>query len=368
MEYINLVNGGLAQIKPYQAGKPIEEVQRELGLKDVVKLASNENPFGVSPKALEAMQKKLEFCNFYPDSNGFYLKQKLHDKFGYNTDMITLGAGSNELINLIFQAFVNDKVNVVIPRYSFVVYPMDATICNAKIKYVDLESDYSLDLNKLYAAIDENTRMVVIANPSNPIGTAVGYKELKEFIYKVKEDTLIVIDEAYNEFCEDDNYEDSYNFIKDKPNLVVSRTFSKAYGLAGLRIGYMLANSEISSILNRLRAPFNVNDIAFSAAIAALDDDMFLDKVVKSNNEQRKVYEDFAKEHSIYMIKSQANFVTYDFKQDAAPIYEYLLKHGVIVRPLAAYNLPTMLRISIGTKEQNALFFKHLSDYLQQIK
>lgn len=366
MEYTKLANGGLSRIKPYQAGKPIEEVQRELGLKEVIKLASNENPFGMSELAKQAVLARVGNCNFYPDSNGFYLKTKLHDKFGYETNMITLGAGSNELINLIFQAFVNDKVNVVIPEYSFVVYPMEATINSANIKTVKLDKDYNLNLDDLYAAIDDNTRMVVIANPSNPIGTAVEFKKLKEFVKKVPQQTLVVIDEAYNEFNEDDDYEDTATWVKSLPNLVISRTLSKAYGLAGLRVGYMVANEEITSLLNRLRAPFNVNELAMVAAIAALDDEKFLDMVVKSNNQERLRYEQFAKAHNLYMIHSQANFVTYDFKTEAAPIYQYLLEHGVIVRPLLGYNLTTMLRISIGTKEQNDRLFTVLDEYLRK--
>lgn len=364
MEYIKLVNGGLARIKPYVAGKPIEEVQRELGLTDVIKLASNENPWGLSELARKAILDKVADCNFYPDSNGFYLKEKISRAFGYKTSMITLGAGSNELINLIFQAFVNDRVNVVMPRYSFLVYPMDATIANARVKIVELDENYELDLNDLLAAVDKDTRIVIIANPANPIGTAVGYRALKEFVGRVPEQTMVVIDEAYNEFMEDEDYEDTAKWVDDRPNLIISRTFSKAYGLAGLRVGYMIANEEISSIINRIRAPFNVNELAMAAAIAAIDDQDFIKKVVKSNNSERKRYEAFAREHGIYMIRSQANFVTYDFKSDAMPVYEYLLRHGVIVRPIGNYELGTMLRISIGKPEENDRLFEVLGEYL----
>ena len=313
-DYSSLANGGLSRIKPYQAGKPIEEVKRELGIDNVIKLASNENPFGMSPKAREAAVACVSEGNFYPDSNGYYLKQKLHEVFGYDQETITLGAGSNELINLLFQAFVNDKTNVVLPEYSFVVYGMEATVNGALVRTIPLKN-YQVDLDAVFRAIDENTRIVAFANPSNPIGTAVPSQDMREFVRKVPHNTLVVIDEAYNEFNSgDETYEDSAKWLDECENLVVSRTFSKAYCLAGLRVGYMLANKEITSLLNRLRAPFNVNIIALSAAIAAIDDQEFLRKTVDNNNKERLRYESFCKEMGLFMIPSKANFVAIDFK------------------------------------------------------
>lgn len=366
MEYITLVNGGLARIRPYQAGRPIEEVQRELGLDDVIKLASNENPFGISPRVREAMLARLSASNYYPDSNGYYLKAKLEQKFGYRPAMLTLGAGSNELINLVFQAFVNERVNVVMPRYSFLVYPMDATIAGAETRLVDLDENYAVRPEALLEAMDEQTRIVVLANPGNPIGTAVGRRRLRTFVERVPPQTLVVIDEAYNEFSEDPDYEDTARWVGGQDNLIISRTFSKAYGLAGLRVGYMVACEEISSILNRIRAPFNVGDLAFAAAIAALDDDDFIEQVVTSNNSERLRYGDFAESMGLRMIPSQANFVTYDFGTEmrARGAYEHLLHRGVIVRPIANYGLPHMLRISIGLPRENDRLFEELADYL----
>ncbi len=365
MNYSELAQGGLTRIRPYQAGKPIEEVQRELGISDVIKLASNENPFGMSPKAKEACRKAIDEGHFYPDSNGYYLKQKLHEKWGYDPQTITLGAGSNELINLLFQAFVGDKCNVVMPEYSFVVYSMEATVNNAEVRNIPLK-DWEADLDAVYAAIDENTRVVVFANPSNPIGTAISNKDLHEFVKKVPESTLVVIDEAYNEFNADDaDYEDTAHYLSDCPNLVISRTFSKAYGLAGLRIGYMLTNPEIASLLNRLRAPFNVNLIALEAAIAAIDDEEHLRKVVENNTCQRARYAEFCKQHNLFMIPSCANFVAIDFSgHDAQKIAADLLHKGLIVRPLLGYKLKDILRISIGTPEQNDKLFSALDNIL----
>lgn len=363
-DYISMANGGIARLKPYQAGKPVEEVQRELGLSEVIKLASNENPFGMSPKAIKAAQEAAVSAHFYPDSNGYYLKQALHDKFGYATDCLTLGSGSNELINLIFQSYVNPQVNVVLPELSFIVYPMEATVADAKVKYVPLK-DYTVDTKALRAAIDDKTRIVVLANPSNPAGTAIPVKELKEFVYSVPHETLVVIDEAYNEYQLQDEYEDTAAWIKDCPNLVVSRTFSKAYGLAGLRVGYMVSNPEIASVMNRLRAPFNVNSIALAAAVAALDDTEHLNMVVQSNNSERQRYADyFKKKKGLYMIPSAANFVAVDFRRPSKPLFDALLKKGIIVRPLLGYGLETILRISIGTPEQNDKFFKAMDEVL----
>lgn len=366
-DYSSYANGGITLIKPYQAGKPIEEVQRQLGLKDVIKLASNENPFGMGQKAKEAALKVIEQGNIYPDANGYYLKEKLHSKFGYNPEKITLGAGSNELINLLFEAFVNKDVNVVFPEYSFVVYPMETTVNGATAKVIPLK-DYNADLDAIANAIDENTRIVAFANPSNPIGTAISSKSMYEFIKKVPKTTLVVIDEAYNEFNSDDKtFEDTGKWIEEFDNLVVSRTFSKAYGLAGLRVGYMLANKDITSILNRLRAPFNVNIVALAAAVATLDDTEFLVKTVQNNTKERQRYADFCKAHNLYMIPSKANFVAIDFKgYDAQQIADKLLHMGIIIRPLLGYKLKDILRISIGKPEENDLLFNALDKLLKE--
>lgn len=367
--YNEFVNGGITLIKPYQAGKPIEEVQRELGIDNVIKLASNENPFGMSPKAKEAALLCVEQANLYPDSNGFYLKEKLHSKFGYRVENITLGAGSNELINLLFQAYVNKDVNVVFPEYSFVVYPMETTVNGATAKTVPLK-DYNADLEAILDAIDENTRIVAFANPSNPIGTAISSESMYNFIKRVPKKTLVVIDEAYNEFnSSDETFTDTAKWLDEFENLVVSRTFSKAYGLAGLRVGYMLANEEITSILNRLRAPFNVNIVALAAAVAALDDEEFLNKTVSNNTKERQRYAKFCTEHDLFMIPSKANFVAIDFKDyDAQAIAKKLLSEGIIVRPLLGYNLKDILRISIGTPDENDRLFNSLDKILKENK
>lgn len=364
-DYSSLANGGLTRIKPYQAGKPIEEVQRELGITDIIKLASNENPFGMSPKALKAAQDAIAGCNIYPDSNGFYLKHKLNEKFGYKPEMLTLGAGSNELINLLFQAFVNDKTNVVLPEYSFVVYSMEATVNGAESRIVPLK-DWNVDLDEVFKAIDENTRIVAFANPSNPIGTAISSKAMREFVARVPKTTLVVIDEAYNEFNEGDpTYQDSAKWVHEFENLVVSRTFSKAYGLAGLRVGYMISNPEIASLLNRLRAPFNVNSVALAAANAALDDPEFIAKVVENNTKERVRFAKFCEAHKLKAIDSKANFVAVDFApHDAQAIAKALLQRGVIVRPLLGYKLQSILRITIGKKEENDRLFDELEKLL----
>ncbi len=360
VNYTAMANGGLAQIRPYQAGKPIEEVKRELGLEHVVKLASNENPYGISPRALKACTEMLANCHYYPDSHGFYLKQKLHEKFGFDPDCITLGDGSNELINLIFQTFVNDKVNVIIPELSFVVYNMEATIANAGVKTIPLKN-YTVDLDAVLAAIDDRTRMIVLTNPGNPTGTAVPEKKLYAFVKKVPHEVLVVLDEAYNEFQGKD-FVHSTDWLSECPNLIVCRTFSKAYGLAGLRIGYMLSNKEIASLINRLRAPFNVNAVAQSAALATLDDDAYLNNVIEKNAAERERYAAYCAKKGLKMIPSKTNFVAIDFGREVKNLYEALLKKGLIVRPMGGYGLDTILRISIGTHEENSLLFAALDE------
>ena len=368
-QYSSFANGGITLIKPYQAGKPIEEVQRELGLSDVIKLASNENPFGMSQMAKKAAFEAIEQGNLYPDSNGYYLKQKLKSKFGYDPERITLGAGSNELINLLFEAFVNRDVNVIFPEYSFVVYPMETTVNGAEARAIPLKN-YCADLDAILAAVDSKTRIIAFANPSNPIGTAISSKDMYNFLKKVPKETLVVIDEAYNEFNSgDDSFEDTAKWLDEFENLIVSRTFSKAYGLAGLRVGYMLANPEITSILNRLRAPFNVNIAALAAACAALDDKEFLDKTVKNNTAERVRYAEFCRKNNLFMIPSFANFVAIDFKDyDSQQIADRLLHMGVIVRPLLGYKLKTILRISIGTPKENDRFFECVETILKDMK
>ncbi len=367
-QYSSFANGGITLIKPYQAGKPIEEVQRELGLTDVIKLASNENPFGMSDSARKAAIDAVSSGNLYPDANGYYLKHKLYEKFGYKPETITLGAGSNELINLLFEAFVNKDVNVIFPEYSFVVYPMETTVNGAEARAIPLK-DYCADLNAILASVDEKTRIIAFANPSNPIGTAIRSEDMYNFLKKVPKTTLVVIDEAYNEFNSgDDSFEDTGKWLDEFENLIVSRTFSKAYGLAGLRVGYMLANEEITSILNRLRAPFNVNIAALAAARAALDDTAFIEKTVQNNTKERTRYQEFCKNHGLYMIPSFANFVAIDFKErDAQAIADRLLHMGVIVRPLLGYKLKSILRISIGTPEQNDRLFDCLENILKEL-
>ncbi len=366
MNYTEYANGGISSIAPYQAGKPIEEVQRELGLSEVHKLASNENPFGMSKKAIAACKAAIDDGHFYPDSNGYALKKKLQDKFGYDPACITLGCGSNELINLLFQTFANPDVNVIIPQYSFIVYPMEATVANAVKKIIPLKANWEADTEAMLAAIDDKTRIIVLANPSNPVGTAIPMAELKDFVARVPEQVMVVIDEAYNEYQCADDYEDTALWVKDHPNLILSRTFSKAYGLAGLRVGYMVSNAEICSLINRVRAPFNVNQIALVAAVAALDDEEHLKFVVEQNLNERGRYEAFCAENGLDYIKSKANFITIDFGtvENADRINDALLHRGLIVRPIKGYGMGRYLRISIGRPEENTKLFAALKELI----
>lgn len=364
MNYLDLANGGISKVKPYVAGKPIEELERELNIHNIIKLASNENPYGMSKKAKEAVSKYLDKVHLYPDSNSYYLKEKLSQKFNVPMDQISLGDGSNELINLIFQCFANDKVNVVVPALSFIVYKMGAVVNGAEFREVALTDDYKVNCDNILNAIDANTRLVVLTNPANPTGTAIYNEELFDFINKVPKHVMVILDEAYVDFCQ--NLSSTERLLDTHDNVIITRTFSKAYGLAGLRIGYMFANKEITSLIERLRAPFNVNLLAQIAAIATIEDTEYLDYVVTENNKERLKYEVFCKKHNLDFIKSETNFITIDFKDEKKALFlnSELLKRGIIVRPLVNYGMGKYLRISFGTQEENDRLFKELEDLL----
>lgn len=354
---------GVQKLIPYTPGKPIEELERELGLSNIIKLASNENPLGPSKKALAAIQTTLKDLALYPDGNGFNLKQALAKKYAVDMSRITLGNGSNEILELVARAFLTPEFEVVFSQHAFAVYPIVTQAVGAKA-VVAPALNYGHDLAAMLERVNDKTRLVFIANPNNPTGTLLDYAELEAFIAKLPDTCVCVLDEAYFEFIADEDKADSITWLKKYPNLLITRTFSKAYGLAGLRIGYGLSSPQLADILNRVRQPFNNNMLALAAAEAALTDADHLQNTIAVNAEGMQFVTESFKKMGLEWIPSAGNFVSVDLKQPAMPIYEALLRKGVIVRPVGVYELPNHLRITIGTQAENQIFIQALTDVI----
>lgn len=354
---------GVQSLVPYKAGKPIDELERELGLTEIVKLASNENPLGPSEKVTTAIQQTLAELSRYPDGNGFALKSALANKLNISKDQITLGNGSNELLELVARTFLTPELEVVFSQHAFAVYPLVTQAVGAKAK-IAAAINYGHDLNAMLSLVSKQTRLVFIANPNNPTGTLLSSQELKQFISALPESVICVLDEAYFEFIDNDSASNSISWLDEYPNLIITRTFSKAYGLAGLRVGYSISSVEIADLLNRVRQPFNNNMLALAAAEAALTDEAYLAKTIAVNNLGMQQLTAAFTELGLTWIPSYGNFVSVDLKQPGMPIYEALLQKGVIVRPVANYEMPNYLRISIGTEQENQFFINALQDVL----
>lgn len=350
-----LATAGVQTLVPYQPGKPITELERELGLTKIVKLASNENPLGPSEKVKQAIQANLAELSRYPDGNGFALKAVLSEKWKVDSKQITLGNGSNEILELLARAFLTTANEVIFSQHAFAVYPLVTQAVGAQAKVIPAQ-DYGHDLPAMLAAITDKTRLIFIANPNNPTGTYLTEQALGEFLAAVPEHCVCVLDEAYFEYVAKEDYPDSIALLADTPNLIITRTFSKAYGLAGLRIGYSLSSPEMADILNRVRQPFNNNALALAAAEAALNDTEYLASSVALNNTGMQQLTTAFAEMGLSWIESVGNFVSVDLQREAASINTALLHKGVIVRPVANYEMPNHLRISIGTEVENDFF------------
>ncbi len=355
-------------IAPYIAGRPISEVAREFGLDEasIVKLASNENPLGMPESAKRAMAAAMEELGRYPDSNGFDLKAALSAKYDVPPEWITLGNGSNDILELAAHAFVEKGQSIVYAQYSFAVYALATQGLGARAIVVPAV-EHGHDLDAMLAAITDDTRLVFVANPNNPTGTFIGGPALEAFISRVPRSVAVVLDEAYTEYLPQDKRYDAIAWVRRYPNLLISRTFSKAFGLAGLRVGFAIAQPELTDLMNRLRQPFNVNSLAQAAAIAALNDTAFLDKSAQVNAAgYRRLTEAFEKLGLEY-VPSSGNFVMVrvgDDDQAGHRVNLALLKQGVIVRPVANYGLLPWLRITIGLPEENEAFIAALEKSL----
>lgn len=360
----DLAPGYIRAIAPYQPGKPISELARELGLDPdaIIKLASNENPLGVSPLAMRAMQQALADVARYPDGNGFELKQALARRYGVDMSRIVLGNGSNDVLELAARAFLTPGLEAIYSQHAFAVYPLATQAVGATGVEVPAR-DFAHDLGAMLKAVSPCTRLVFLANPNNPTGTLIRSADLLAFLLAVPSRVVVVLDEAYNEYLPGELMADSMGWLKRFPNLIVTRTFSKAYGLAGLRVGYAFADAGVADLMNRVRQPFNVNSISLAAATAALDDREFVQRGFELNQSgMRRITQGLAQLGLSY-IPSFGNFVSFRM-DDAAGVYLRLLKRGVIVRPIASYGMPDYLRVSIGLESENERFLESLRQSL----
>lgn len=368
----NLIAHGVRGLQPYVPGKPIEELEREFGLPGSIKLASNENPLGPPASALAAISDRLDELALYPDGGGYYLKQALAAHHDINPEQITLGNGSNDNLVLLAEAFLAPGTAAVYDQYSFVVYRLavQATGAEARVAAsnpVGHVQPLGHDLKAMRALIDNDTRLVFLANPNNPTGTWCSAEELHAFIAGVPAGTIVIVDEAYAEYVVRKDYPCAIRWIDEFPNLVVTRTFSKIYGLAGLRIGYSLSHPDIAEVLNRVRQPFNVNSLAQHAAMAALQDTGYVDRSRAMNADGLRTLTDGLTSLGFDVIPSIGNFVLANMGRPAAPIYAALLQVGIIVRPVENYGLPNDLRISVGLPEQNQRLLTELKNILATI-
>ncbi|MEA2080311.1 MAG: histidinol-phosphate transaminase [Pseudomonadota bacterium] len=364
-----LATQGVQALKPYAPGKPLSELEREYSIQNAVKLASNENPLGPCPSVLAALRAQFDDLARYPDGNGFELKAALARKHDVPMESITLGNGSNDVLELVARAFLSPGSAAVFSAHAFAVYPIVTqaigACCNVAAAHDGSRGPkYGHDLDAMAGSIDAQTRVVFIANPNNPTGTWLGDKELRSFVERVSRDVIVVIDEAYFEYVSKADYPNAMAWVSEFPNLLVTRTFSKAYGLASLRVGYGVCQPELADVLNRVRQPFNVNSFAQAAAVAALDDKEHLQHSIRVNQEGMRQLVDGLQALNLEFIPSVGNFVSVSVGRDPARVYEALLHEGVIVRPVDNYGLPGYLRVSIGLSKENRRFLDALARVL----
>jgi len=361
----SLANEHILGIAPYEPGKPIEELERELGIHDAIKLASNENPLSPSERVQKAMQAALATLNRYPDGSGHTLRHALARRHGLTPEHIVLGNGSNELIELVARAFLRAGEEAVIPHPSFVVYPMIVQAVGG-IRVVVTLRDHRLDLGAMARAITPMTKVVFIANPNNPTATIVTADEVQEFMARVPDRVIVIFDEAYYEFAEGPDFPDSLAYLRQGRKVVVLRTFSKAASLAGLRVGYAVADPDCAALLHRIRAPFNINSIALVAAQTALEDEAHVVECRRMNEAGRAYLYDEFSALGVKYTPSRANFILVDVGRNAGDIFQRLLKEGVIVRPMTSFGMESALRISVGTPEENRRLMKAMRKVLSE--
>jgi histidinol-phosphate aminotransferase len=366
-----LVGNHIESLSAYVPGKPIEELERELGIEDPIKLASNENPLGPSPKAIEAITEAASGAHIYPDGAAFYLKQALAERHGVDEAELVFGNGSNEVLTMLVRTFMEPNVNnAVVSAHSFVAYRLILQAHGVDIVTVPMADGLEYDLEAMSEAVTDRTKMVFIANPNNPTGTYKSAGELRAFLERTPDDTIVVIDEAYHEYVQAQDYSSALPMRDVHERLVVTRTFSKAFGLAGLRCGYGITTARMADYINRVREPFNSNLIAQKACVRALADVEFLQRSIQTNETGREILEaGFAQmdDLGVDWIPSQTNFLLARMPVAGVEVFEAMQRRGVIIRPMAGYGLPDWVRISIGTAEQNERCIAALRQTLEEL-
>lgn len=354
----------LDKIKPYSPGKPIWELQEELGLTHVIKLASNENPFGPSPKGIAAITSELEELHRYPDADTVDLKTALANKMDVNPDQVIISNGADELITLISSAYLDEGDEIIVPSPSFSEYDFGADLMGAEIIPIPFDDNFQFNVEKILEAITEKTKLLYICSPNNPTGTYMSKEQFEQLVNNVPEHVLIIFDGAYTHYATAEDYTDGLEFVKAGKNVLVMQTFSKVYGLAGLRVGYGIAPSEIVQTILKVKEPFNVNSLAQAAASAAINDEEHVTKSKEKTKEgANMLYEAFA-DLKLNYTETESNFILVQFGPDAEQIYDELLKRGIIVRYGKIWGLPEYARVTIGTKEENEFFIEQLKDIL----
>ena len=355
-------------IAPYLPGKPISELAREIGLDEssIIKLASNENPLGTSPLALEAMEKALNEVMRYPDGNGFELKKALSEKYVVNSDQIILGNGSNDVLELAARVFLKPGTSAVFSQHAFAVYPL-VTQATGATGIVVPAKNYDHDIDAMLDAITPDTRIVFIANPNNPTGTFLPAPDVLRFLEHIPRDVLVILDEAYNEYLPDTSRVDTIKWLDIFPNLLITRTFSKIYGMAGIRIGFGLAHAQLSGLMNRIRQPFNVNSIGLAGALAAINDTEFVKRSYALNQAGMLQITTGLRQLGLTYIPSYGNFLSFKVENGkTAAVYQYLLQRGIIVRPISIYKMPEFLRVTVGLASENNKFLQLLESAIKE--
>lgn len=368
------VGENIRAITPYKPGKPISEVERELGLHETIKLASNENPLGPSPKVVEAIKKAAFELNYYPDGNAYYLKNAIidyHKKRGEEVhfDDIIVGNGSNEIIDIAIRTFVKDDEELIVSRQAFVVYELIPNAADIKSRLVPQTGDFRIDVDGYIAAITDKTKMICLINPNNPTGTYYSKAEFERLLKAIPEDVVLLVDEAYIDFVDAKDYPNSIYFRNLHKNMIIARTFSKAFGISGIRLGYAIATAELVDYMNRVREPFNTSSLAQAAGIAALEDSEYLKKSVSVNKAGKDYYYQEFKRLRLEYLPSQGNFILVKIGENPSvgmECFNYLLKKGVIVRPMGGYGFPNWIRISIGLENHNMICIKQIENFLNQ--
>lgn len=355
-----LINPGILDLNPYKPGKPVEDLERELGITNAIKLASNENPLGASPLAIEAVNNILSGLHRYPDGNALRLKESISNEYNVEIDQITVGNGSNDIIEFVVKSFLSSKDSAIFSEHAFAVYPLAVQALGAE--GIEVRADnWGHNLTAMKDAVKENTKLIFIANPNNPTGTFIARDKIISFLDKLSKDVIVLLDQAYFDYASYENSDVDFEFVNEYPNLIISRSFSKAYGLAGFRAGYSVSSKEIADYLNRVRQPFNANSLALAAAEAALSDKAHMMRSLKMNSEQKALLYTGLSDLDYEYIPSHGNFICFDCKQEANKAYNQLLKEGIIVRSMEVYKMPNHLRVTIGTPEENKIFLKKLS-------